>query len=83
MLYTSAGKIVVPASSFGTTKINEMKNEIENFWLIYALKSVSFHFFLFSEVEKLCKKLGCKKIGDFHCIGRFMNRFQYFLGMVL
>ena len=39
-------------------KFNEIKNDIENFWSIYVLKSVSFHFFTLSGAPKPSKKLG-------------------------
>ena len=54
MLNTSAGQIVARFIVW----------DIGNFWSIYMLKSVSFHFFTFSGAPKPRKKLGDdKKLG--------------------
>ena len=76
MLNTSAGEIVPRFIVWDNImpKINKIKkNDIENFWSIYVLKVVSFHFFTFSGATKAREKLGDdKKLGDKklvrHCI---------------
>ena len=54
--------------------IDEIKNIIENFWLIYVVKFVSSYFFTLSGAPKPRKNIGDdKKLGDkklvMHCIG--------------
>ena len=75
MLNTSAGRIEHHFIVWDNimSKINEIKNDIENFWSIYVLKSVSFHFLHFRGHQNRAKNLVMtKKLGDkklvIHCI---------------
>ena len=59
MLNISGGQIVPRFIVWDNRmlKINEIKNDIENFWSIYVLKSVSFHFLHFrghQTAQKTC-----------------------------
>ena len=58
MLNTSVGRIVPRFIVWNNImpKISEIKNDIENFWSIYVLKSVSFHFFYTFEGTKTTQK---------------------------